>query len=121
MVTGCALMVIPRSFTRSMPSSNWSSMSRSEMVPVRKSRRSESVVFPWSIWAMMLKFLMCAASIQSSNYARHFGAETGYGYGSIPERPSGVRIVRFCVKQKGKLFESVAGTQFLEHPGGGRQ
>ena len=31
------------------------------------SSRSESVVLPWSMWAMMLKFLMCAASIVSLN------------------------------------------------------
>src|SRR5437667_439181 len=45
-VTGCALMVMPRSRSRSIESSNCSCISRSEMVPVRCSRRSESVVFP---------------------------------------------------------------------------
>ena len=39
-------MVIPRSRSRSIESSNWSSMSRVAMVPVRCSKRSESVVFP---------------------------------------------------------------------------
>src|SRR5882724_6239290 len=63
MVTGWALIVMPRSFSRSIESSNCSSMSRVVIVPVRCSNLSESVVFPWSIWAMMLKFLMCAASI----------------------------------------------------------
>src|SRR6059058_3570313 len=63
MVTGWALMVMPRSRSRSIESSNCSCMSRSEMVPVRWSKRSDSVVFPWSMWAMMLKLRMCAASI----------------------------------------------------------
>src|ERR1035437_9563506 len=45
MVTGCALMVMPRSFSRSIESSSWSSISRVVMVPVRCSSRSESVVF----------------------------------------------------------------------------
>jgi hypothetical protein len=36
------------------------------IVPVRCSNRTESVVFPWSMWAMMLKLRMCAASIFQS-------------------------------------------------------
>src|SRR6266516_6056364 len=63
MVTGWALMVMPRSRSRSIESSNCSCMSRSEIVPVRLSKRSDSVVFPWSMWAMMLKLRMCDASI----------------------------------------------------------
>src|SRR5262245_41744302 len=38
-------------------------MSRVAMVPVRCNNRSESVVLPWSMWAIMLKFLMCDTSI----------------------------------------------------------
>ena len=53
--TGCALIVMPRSRSRSIESSNWSCFSRMWIVPVRSSNRSESVVFPWSIWAMMQK------------------------------------------------------------------
>src|SRR5439155_22774067 len=60
---GCALMVMPRSRSRSIESSNCSCISRSEIVPVRWSKRSESVVFPWSMWAMMLKLRTCAVSI----------------------------------------------------------
>ena len=33
-------------------------MSRVATVPVRCNNRSESVVFPWSMWAMMLKLRM---------------------------------------------------------------
>src|SRR5208282_4956755 len=60
-------MVMPRSRSRSIASSNCSDMSRVAMVPVMCNRRSESVVLPWSMWAMMLKFLMCAASMCASN------------------------------------------------------
>jgi hypothetical protein len=49
--------------SRSMASSNCSDMSRVAIVPVMCNNRSESVVFPWSMWAMMLKLRMCAASI----------------------------------------------------------
>src|ERR1017187_4815678 len=71
MVTGCALMLMPRSFSRSIESSSCASMSRVAMVPVRCKSRSESVVFPWSIWAMMLKFRMCAASIRNFSIIAH--------------------------------------------------
>src|SRR5436190_13198555 len=56
-------MVMPRSFSKSIESSNCADISRSAIVPVRFNSRSDNVVLPWSIWAMMLKFLMCAASI----------------------------------------------------------
>ena len=51
-------MVMPRSRSRSIASSNWSCLSRSVIVRVNSSRRSESVVFPWSMWAMIEKFLV---------------------------------------------------------------
>src|ERR1051326_7051105 len=62
---------MPRSFSRSIESSNWSSISRVVMVPVRCSKRSESVVFPWSIWAMMLVFKMDAAHIRNFSIIAH--------------------------------------------------
>ena len=34
-------------------------MSRAETVPVRSKSRSLSVVFPWSMWAMMEKLRIC--------------------------------------------------------------
>ena len=40
-------------------------MSRSAMVPVISRMRSESVDFPWSIWAMMEKFLICEGSVMT--------------------------------------------------------
>src|SRR6266567_2292666 len=52
-------MVIPRSRSRSMLSRNWAFSSRALTVPVSPRRRSASVDFPWSMWAMIEKFRMC--------------------------------------------------------------
>src|SRR6266480_7361427 len=52
MRTACALIVMPRSRSRSSWSSTCSTMSRGATVPVYSSRRSESVVLPWSTCAM---------------------------------------------------------------------
>src|ERR1700693_313315 len=54
-VTGCILIVMPRSRSRSIASSTCSSICRRPIVLVTSSKRSESVVFPWSMWAMMQK------------------------------------------------------------------
>ncbi len=61
--TALALMVMPRSRSRSMVSSNCSRMSRSATVPVRWRKRSASVDLPWSMWAMMQKLRMRARSV----------------------------------------------------------
>src|SRR5574341_1177993 len=46
---------MPRSRSRSIESRNCSVISRLLSAPVRSSRRSESVVLPWSMWAMIEK------------------------------------------------------------------
>src|SRR5215467_5279518 len=53
-----ALMVMPRSRSRSIESRTCSCISRSESAPVISSRRSASVDLPWSMCAMMQKFRM---------------------------------------------------------------
>jgi hypothetical protein len=45
-----------------MSSRNCSAISRFETVPVASSRRSASVDFPWSMWAMIEKLRMRAVS-----------------------------------------------------------
>src|SRR5262245_40348047 len=57
-VTVLALIVIPRSRSRSIESRIWSRKSRSSTAPQRWIRRSASVDLPWSMWAMMQKFRM---------------------------------------------------------------
>ena len=52
-------MVMPRSRSMSIESSSWASMSRSATVCVCSRMRSAIVDLPWSMWAMMEKFLMC--------------------------------------------------------------
>ena len=53
--TVAALMVIPRSRSRSMLSMNCALRSRSVSASVASSSRSASVDLPWSMWAMMEK------------------------------------------------------------------
>src|SRR6185503_15109861 len=62
-------MVMPRSRSRSMASSICSCMSRAATAPVRCRRRSESVVFPWSMCAMMLKLRICGAFMNAGSLA----------------------------------------------------
>ena len=52
--------MIPRSRSRSIESRNCSVISRWLSAPVRSIRRSESVVLPWSMWAMIEKLRMLA-------------------------------------------------------------
>ena len=59
-LTVLALIVIPRSRSRSMESRIWSRNSRAATAPQRWMRRSASVDLPWSMWAMMQKFRMCS-------------------------------------------------------------
>src|SRR3989304_6127082 len=56
MRTVCCLIVIPRSRSRSMESSTWSTAFLGSMAPVRASSRSARVDLPWSMWATMEKF-----------------------------------------------------------------
>src|SRR5215475_8919334 len=53
-----ALMVMPRSRSRSIESRTCSCILRSESAPVISSKRSASVDLPWSMCAMMQKFRM---------------------------------------------------------------
>src|SRR5712671_5684642 len=58
-----ALMVMPRSRSRSMESRTCSCISRWVSAPVISSKRSASVDLPWSMCAMMQKFRMNFGSI----------------------------------------------------------
>src|SRR2546426_7040040 len=61
MRTARALIVIPCSRSSSIESSSWSRISRSGTVPVVSSKRSESVVLPWSTCAMTQKLRISAS------------------------------------------------------------
>src|SRR5579871_5544648 len=56
-------MVMPRSRSISMVSSTWSTISRSEMVPVSWIRRSARVDLPWSICATIEKFRILSMAV----------------------------------------------------------
>ena len=58
-------MVMPRSRSMSIESSIWSWNSRSLTAPQRISRRSASVLLPWSIWAMIEKLRINDRSVIS--------------------------------------------------------
>src|SRR4029078_13462170 len=84
-VPAVPLMVMPRSRSRSMASSIWSCMSRAATAPVRCSRRSESVVFPWSMCAMMLKLRICGAFMGAGSLAAAGGRGSVGGHGVLGE------------------------------------
>src|SRR5438067_10638395 len=52
-------MVMPRSRSRSISSRICSLDSRSVIAPARMSRRSDKVLLPWSMCAMIEKFRIC--------------------------------------------------------------
>src|ERR1700680_612226 len=62
-----ALMVMPRSRSRSIESSTWAVISRWVSAPVSSSKRSARVDFPWSMCAMMQKLRTKRGSIRSDD------------------------------------------------------
>src|SRR5882672_1873440 len=91
-----ALMVIPRSFSRSIESRTWSTAFLASMVPVRDRSRSARVDLPWSMWATMEKLRIrsmairlriprpCAGRrvpgpLQNPRHTRPAGLRTGIG------------------------------------------
>src|SRR3989338_2864836 len=74
MRTGLSLMVIPFSFSSSIESKNCVVILLVAMVFVISKSRSANVDFPWSICAMIQKFLMCSWDIMCSDYL--FSAQT---------------------------------------------
>src|ERR1700754_1438856 len=57
-------MVIPRSRSMSIRSRYCARIERSSTTPVSCSIRSASVDLPWSMWAMMQKFRICAGAVK---------------------------------------------------------
>src|ERR1700692_4819971 len=62
-----ALIVMPRSRSRSMESSTCSCISRDESAPVISSKRSARVDLPWSMCAMIQKLRMNCGSMDVHN------------------------------------------------------
>src|SRR5258705_3541462 len=58
-----ALMVIPRSFSRSIESRTWSTAFLASMVQVSDRSRSARVDLPWSMWATMEKLRIRSVAI----------------------------------------------------------
>src|SRR3954470_24060498 len=54
---------MPRSRSRSIRSRYWARMSRAATAPVSSRRRSASVDFPWSMWAMMQKLRISSGGV----------------------------------------------------------
>src|SRR5436309_97590 len=79
-------MVMPRSRSRSMPSRTWSDISRCDSAPVSSRIRSDRVVLPWSMWAMMQKLRMSRESMRgSSELQGGIGVEGQVGGLAAPE------------------------------------
>src|SRR5438874_4632411 len=70
-----ALMVMPRSRSRSMESRTCSCISRCESAPVISIRRSASVDLPWSMCAMMQKFRWNVGSMYLFGRQKRKGSE----------------------------------------------
>src|SRR3990172_3736807 len=86
MRTVCCLIVIPRSRSRSMESSTWSTAFLGSMAPVRASSRSARVDLPWSMWATMEKFRI-RESATKFRISRDDFVFPDYGAGGDPRPP----------------------------------
>src|SRR3972149_8778742 len=87
MRTACCLFVIPRSRSRSMESSTWSTAFLGSMAPVRASSRSARVDLPWSMWATMEKFRI-RESATKFRISRDDFVFPDYGAGGDPRASS---------------------------------
>src|SRR6185369_7081759 len=79
-------MVMPRSRSRSIESSTWSPISRSERPPQSWIKRSASVDLPWSMCAMMEKLRMRFCSISKEGAEAPSMAAILPQGGSLPRR-----------------------------------
>ena len=96
MRTACALMVMPRSRSRSMASSTWACISRAVSDPVSSSSRSASVDLPWSMWAMIAKLRMNAASMAA-------GGQCLILTGGVRRRTSDLSRLRFVALPRSEV------------------
>src|SRR3972149_3938510 len=83
MRTVCCLIVIPRSRSRSMESSTWSTAFLGSIAPVRASSRSARVDLPWSMWATMEKFRIRESATKFRISGDDF-VSRDYGAGGAP-------------------------------------
>lgn len=89
-MTGCDLIVMPFSRSKSMASKSWALASRSATVCVNSKRRSERVVFPWSICAMMEKLRVRLVSMKKFPWPRE--GETLESKGKSQDGPAEKRV-----------------------------
>src|SRR5688572_20273463 len=95
-VTADALIVIPRSRSRSMSSRICSLNSRSVIAPARMSSRSDRVLLPWSMWAMIEKLRICTRFSLRCSGSSYRTVILGPG-GRIP---SGTPALTLCYARK---------------------
>src|SRR5579862_9805336 len=91
-----ALMVMPRSFSRSIESRTWEVISRMLSAPVSSSRRSARVDLPWSMCAMMQKLRMYWGSM-----VRFLASGTGCGDDAVSDvaTDAEIRQTLLCARQ----------------------
>ena len=82
MAMGWALMVMPRLALEIHGVEHLVLLLALWIVPVNSSRRSESVVFPWSMWAMMqkLRVRVWGMAERAAHYAGQGGARSTRAY-----------------------------------------
>src|ERR1700686_5938444 len=107
MRTAWALMVMPRSRSRSIESRTWACISRMASDPVSSSNRAASVDFPWSICAIIAKFRMREASIEVLRFYRRGKCDAG-----APAREA-VGSTRLMDKVRSDDVEEFAGRDYL--------
>src|ERR1019366_7523375 len=77
MRTAWDLMVMPRSRSMSIRSRYCARIARGSTTPVICNIRSASVDLPWSMWAMMQKFLMRSGGVACGSRAVRAMGDTG--------------------------------------------
>src|ERR1700677_1338733 len=102
-----ALMVMPRSRSRSMESSTCDCISRWLSAPVSSSKRSASVDLPWSICAMMQKLRMYWGSMALCANARRWRERS-----SLCARASRLSTHRVChTKTENRNWKAEMGSE----------
>src|SRR5471032_392015 len=105
----CALMVMPRSRSRSIESSTCASISRSDKPPHNWMMRSARVDLPWSMWAMMEKLRMLFINRYKKRIETTAG--TGRTLGSVQPARNTKKALRAGRYALASAFDTTWSTQ----------
>ncbi len=102
--TACALIVMPRSRSRSIESRSCARISRAETASVTSRMRSASVDLPWSMCAMIEKLRMRPWSIPSAMVLRAVVRGRGGSCGAYTAPPP--RVGSLPLRPRGRRYRS---------------